>query len=67
VQELGPQLAVEARAPDGVIEAFRVTNAANFALGLQWHPEWRFAQDEFSCALFAAFGAASRQHAIAAR
>jgi putative glutamine amidotransferase len=67
VQKLGPQLAVEARAPDGVIEAFRVTNAANFALGLQWHPEWRFAQDEFSCALFAAFGAASRQHAIASR
>jgi len=67
VQTLGPALAVEARAPDGVIEAFRVADAPNFALGLQWHPEWRFAQDEFSCALFAAFGAASREHARASR
>jgi putative glutamine amidotransferase len=67
VQKLGPALAVEARAPDGVIEAFRVTEAPSFALGLQWHPEWRFAQDTFSRALFAAFGAASRQHAIASR
>ena len=67
VQALGPKLAVEARAPDGVIEAFRVANSATFALGLQWHPEWQFAKDPFSVALFAAFGNASRQRAIASR
>ncbi len=61
VQTLGSGLAVEARAPDGVIEAFRVATAPRFAVGLQWHPEWKFASSGFSRALFAAFGAASRQ------
>src|SRR5271163_636653 len=67
VEKLGGDLAVEARAPDGVIEAFRVADSPTFALGLQWHPEWQFAQDPFSRALFAAFGKASRQRAIASR
>ena len=61
IQELGRGLAVEARAPDGVIEAFRVDGARRFAFGVQWHPEWRFASNEFSRALFAAFGEASRR------
>jgi len=63
VQRLGEGLSVEARAPDGLIEAFRVTGATSFALGLQWHPEWRFAENPFSRALFAAFGAACGQRA----
>jgi putative glutamine amidotransferase len=57
-------LAVEARAPDGVIEAFRVSSAPNFALSVQWHPEWQFASDPFSRALFAAFGDASRARKV---
>lgn len=65
VQTLGPGLAVEARAPDGLIEAFRATDAKSFALGLQWHPEWQYAQNPFSRALFAAFGEACRQRASA--
>ena len=60
VKELGAGLAVEARATDGVIEAFRVEAAQNFALALQWRPEWRVATNEFSRALFAEFGAACR-------
>jgi putative glutamine amidotransferase len=67
VDQLGQGLAVEARAPDGVIEAFRVAGARTFSMGLQWHPEWQFAQDPFSRALFAAFGAAAARHAIDAR
>jgi putative glutamine amidotransferase len=63
IDKLGAGLQVEARAPDGVIEAFRATDAASFAVGLQWHPEWQFAQNPFSSALFAAFGDASRRHA----
>lgn len=62
IQTLGKGLAVEARAPDGVIEAFRVADAPNFALGVQWHPEWQFEKNPFSSALFAAFGAAARAH-----
>jgi putative glutamine amidotransferase len=60
IEKLGKDLTVEARAPDGVIEAFRVATAPNFALSVQWHPEWQFAANSFSCALFAAFGEACR-------
>jgi putative glutamine amidotransferase len=63
VQQLAPALAVEARAPDGLIEAFRVADARSFALGVQWHPEWQFSQNPFSSALFAAFGDACRRRA----
>jgi putative glutamine amidotransferase len=63
IQKLGHGLTVEARAPDGLIEAFRVAESQSFALGLQWHPEWRFAQNPFSRALFAAFGAAATRRA----
>ncbi len=64
IDRLGKDLEVEARAPDGVIEAFRVADAPTLALGLQWHPEWQFAQNPFSSALFAAFGEASRTRAL---
>jgi len=60
IDTLGKGLAVEARAPDGVIEAFRVSGAPAFALSVQWHPEWQFTENAFSSALFAAFGEASR-------
>ncbi len=63
VATLGRDLAVEARAPDGVIEAFSVAGAPTFAVGVQWHPEWQFASNPFSCALFAAFGAACERRA----
>jgi putative glutamine amidotransferase len=61
VRELGKGLSVEARASDGVIEAFRVSAARQFALAVQWHPEWQVMNNEFSKALFAEFGAACRQ------
>jgi putative glutamine amidotransferase len=63
IDRLGSELAVEARAPDGVIEAFRVRAAARFALAVQWHPEWKAMSNPFSRALFAAFGRASRERA----
>ncbi|HVY83238.1 MAG TPA: gamma-glutamyl-gamma-aminobutyrate hydrolase family protein [Steroidobacteraceae bacterium] len=63
IDRLGAGLIVEARAPDGVIEAFRVANARRFALAVQWHPEWQVMTNEFSRALFAAFGAAAREKA----
>jgi len=63
VQTLGRDLEIEARAPDGVIEAFRVRNAPGFAYAVQWHPEWKFPNNPLSYALFAAFGAAARHYA----
>ncbi len=65
IDRLGDELAVEARAPDGVIEAFRVRAAQHFALAVQWHPEWQVMANPFSRALFAAFGQASRERASA--
>lgn len=63
VRELAPGLRVEARAPDGLVEAFSVPAAPAFALAVQWHPEWQVMGNEFSRALFAAFGAAARRRA----
>lgn len=63
VERLGDALAVEARATDGLVEAFRVKDAPRFALAVQWHPEWKVMSNAFSRALFAAFGAASRERA----
>jgi putative glutamine amidotransferase len=63
VRELGPPLVEEARADDGLIEAFRVKDARRFALAVQWHPEWKPHENPFSTALFEAFGAAARQRA----
>jgi putative glutamine amidotransferase len=55
IKTLGSDLTVEALAPDGVIEAVRVTTAPRFAVGIQWHPEWEPESDAFSMALFRAF------------
>jgi len=63
VDRLGDGLEIEARAPDGLIEGFRVRSAPGFALAAQWHPEWQVMKNPFSRALFAAFGQAARAHA----
>lgn len=65
IERLGSGLLVEARAPDGLIEAFRVARAPAFALAVQWHPEWQVMTNPLSRALFAAFGAACRARASA--
>ncbi|BAO91656.1 gamma-glutamyl-gamma-aminobutyrate hydrolase family protein [Caballeronia cordobensis] len=62
VAKLAPRLAVEARAPDGLIEAIRLDGHA-FALGVQWHPEAMVTSDALSRALFEAFGASCRRYA----
>jgi putative glutamine amidotransferase len=61
IDRLGDGLVVEATAPDGTIEAARVADAPGFALGIQWHPEYKFQDDAFGRALFAAFGEACHE------
>lgn len=56
IDTLGKGLVVEAIAPDGLVEAISVGGAAAFAVGVQWHPESRHAENVFSSALFRAFG-----------
>lgn len=62
IDRLGEGLAVEARAPDGLVEAFRVERARRFALAVQWHPEWKVMSNPFSRTLFASFGAAALEY-----
>ncbi len=62
VATLAPGLAVEARADDGLVEAYRVADASGFTLAVQWHPEWRLAENPVSLKLFKAFGDACRAH-----
>lgn len=63
IDRLADDLQIEGRAEDGVIEAVSVKEARNFALGLQWHPEYRAADNPVSRRLFGAFGDAARSRA----
>ncbi len=58
VNRLASGLRIEARAPDGLVEALSVADARGFNLGVQWHPEWQAATNPVSTRLFKAFGAA---------
>lgn len=62
VDRLAKGLKVEATAPDGLVEAFR-HEGSPFLLGVQWHPEWKFAENDFYRGLFEAFGDACRARA----
>jgi putative glutamine amidotransferase len=62
IDRLADGLTVEARADDGLVEAFSMTGAAGFTLALQWHPEWRVRENPDSMKLFSAFGAACREY-----
>jgi putative glutamine amidotransferase len=62
LDRLAPGLRVEATAPDGLVEAFSVDAAPQFNLCVQWHPEWRAADNPESLRLFQAFGEALRNH-----
>ena len=63
IKKLAPGLAVEATAPDGIIEAVSVKGASTFAFGTQWHPEYKALDNPDSVKLFAAFGDAVRTYA----
>ncbi|GLR10885.1 gamma-glutamyl-gamma-aminobutyrate hydrolase [Mixta theicola] len=61
IQDVGPRLQAEATAEDGVIEAVSVPDHP-FAIGVQWHPEWRYQDSDASSRLFAAFIHACHQY-----
>ncbi len=63
VARLPKGVTVEAIADDGLIEAFTVDDVPGFAMGVQWHPEWQVTQNNFSMAIFKAFGDACREYA----
>jgi putative glutamine amidotransferase len=51
VLDLGRDLRITSRAPDGVIEAVEWTGDSNWVVGVQWHPE-RMPNDPLAQALF---------------
>lgn len=65
VDRLAERLQVEAVAEDGTIEAVSVREAPGFALGVQWHPEFRPLEHPLYTALFRAFGEAVGDYAAA--
>jgi putative glutamine amidotransferase len=72
IDRLADGLVIEALAPDGTIEAVRLevaesdhghssgTGVDPWVLGVQWHPEWHYAENPGSIAIFRAFGDACR-------
>lgn len=56
VDRLAPPLHADAAAPDGQVEAVSMPGAGGFVLGLQWHPEWRWAENPVSRSIFGSFG-----------
>lgn len=63
ILDLAPRLNVEATAEDGTIEAVSVSDAKDFALGVQWHPEYKALENPDSAKLFKAFGNRARARA----
>jgi putative glutamine amidotransferase len=62
IDRVADGLEVEAVAEDGTVEAVRVRDAKAFAFGVQFHPEWHWATDNASRAIFEAFGEACRRY-----
>ncbi|USX26481.1 gamma-glutamyl-gamma-aminobutyrate hydrolase family protein [Oxalobacteraceae bacterium OTU3CINTB1] len=60
IAKLAPSLVVEARADDGLVEAYSLPGDTGFVLAVQWHPEWRLSENPDSIKLFQAFGEACR-------
>lgn len=61
IRTLGEGLAAEAMHADGLIEAIRGVDA-DFAIGVQWHPEFSASTDRLSQSLFMRFGDACRRY-----
>ncbi|WP_424927934.1 gamma-glutamyl-gamma-aminobutyrate hydrolase family protein [Amaricoccus tamworthensis] len=58
IEDAGPRVVIEGHAPDGTPEAIVIRDAPGFAVAVQWHPEWKAAEDPVSRPLFQALGAA---------
>ncbi len=65
IRTIAPGMLIEARADDGLIEAIRLNRDDTFLLAVQWHPEWRAAENPFYAGIFERFAVACRQHSAA--
>ena len=60
IKRPGARVVIDGVAPDGTPEAIYIQDAPGFTLSVQWHPEYRAAEDPVSRPLFEAFGRAAR-------
>lgn len=60
VDRLGQGLVVNARGPDGVIEAFSTSHTPAPVFAVQWHPEWRPAERPHDLAFWHFVGETAR-------
>jgi putative glutamine amidotransferase len=58
----GERVVIEGIAEDGTIEAIRIADAPNFALGVQWHAEYDPQRNPINRKLFEAFGEALKMY-----
>ncbi len=63
IKVAGRDIVIDGLAPDGTPEALYVKDAPGFTLSVQWHPEYKAAEDPTSRPLFTAFGQAVRDFA----
>jgi putative glutamine amidotransferase len=60
IERLADGLAVEATAPDGLIEAFSTRLGRSLVVAVQWHPEWKPEENPDSQRFFTLLGDAMR-------
>lgn len=60
IKQPGPRVVIDGHAPDGTPEAIYIQDAPGFCLSVQWHPEYKAAEDDVSRRLFSAFGEAAK-------
>ncbi|WP_327796202.1 gamma-glutamyl-gamma-aminobutyrate hydrolase family protein [Acidocella facilis] len=63
INQIGTNLSVDAKSPDGIIEAVSLKDDDHYVVGVQWHPEWYHDFDKVSQLLFLSFGDACRSYA----
>lgn len=64
IETVGDGLRATAWTADGLIEALEESRTDRWAVGVQWHPEIEWEQDDFSENLFKSFVAAAGQYAV---
>jgi putative glutamine amidotransferase len=65
IDRLGAGLSIEARAPDGLIEAVSAAPCGGPVVGVQWHPEWDAGSNPASRAFFQMMGRMVQEAATA--
>lgn len=62
IADLGAGLVVDARAPDGIIEAISMPDAPALTVAVQWHPEWHIDKFIINFAVVDTFRGAVHSH-----